>query len=160
MNDSSGHTHLLGRISPIFSPFSPVFCAFSPSRRGGSNEPQAGTQGQETADRRAKRGELPLRSTPQTPTKGSTGHGLGSPRNTPACWPWMLACTACLYPRCCRGSRTTEWSRNLQIRLRACHLCRSSQTPPFAPPATPPSLASGQPCPWPSRTEQHRAFVR
>ena len=25
-----------------------VFCAFSPSRRGGSNEPQAGTQGQET----------------------------------------------------------------------------------------------------------------
>ena len=27
----------------------PVFCAFSTSRRGGSNEPQAGTQGQETA---------------------------------------------------------------------------------------------------------------
>ena len=43
--------HVLGRISPIFSPFSPVFCAFSPSRRGGSNEPQAGTQGQETADK-------------------------------------------------------------------------------------------------------------
>ena len=45
----SGHTHLLGRISPIFSPFFPVFCAFSPSRRGGSTVPQAGTQGQETA---------------------------------------------------------------------------------------------------------------
>ena len=39
--------HLLGRISPISPPFFPVFCAFSPSRRGGSNEPQAGTQGQE-----------------------------------------------------------------------------------------------------------------
>ena len=24
-------SHLLGRISPIFSPFFPVFCAFSPS---------------------------------------------------------------------------------------------------------------------------------
>ena len=43
--------HVLGRISPIFSPFFPVFCAFSPSRRGGSNEPQAVTQGQETADK-------------------------------------------------------------------------------------------------------------
>ncbi len=32
-------SHLLGRISPIFTPFFPVFCAFSPSRRGGSNEP-------------------------------------------------------------------------------------------------------------------------
>jgi len=42
-------SHFLGRISPIFPRFSPVFCAFSPSRRGGSNEPQAGTQGQETA---------------------------------------------------------------------------------------------------------------
>ena len=41
--------HLLDRISPIFSPFFPVFCACSPSRRGGSNEPQAGTQGRETA---------------------------------------------------------------------------------------------------------------
>ena len=46
---SSLPSHLLGRISPIFSPFFLVFCAFSPSRRGGSNEPQAGTQGQETA---------------------------------------------------------------------------------------------------------------
>ena len=43
--------HVLGRISPIFSPSFPVFCAFSPSRRDGSNEPQAGTQGQETADK-------------------------------------------------------------------------------------------------------------
>ena len=34
-------SHLLGRISPIFPPFSPVVCAFSPSRRGGSNQPQA-----------------------------------------------------------------------------------------------------------------------
>ena len=35
-------SHVLDRISPIFPPFFPVFCAFSPSRRGGSNEPQAG----------------------------------------------------------------------------------------------------------------------
>ena len=40
--------HVLGRISPICFPFFPVFCAFSPSRRGGSNEPQTGTQGQAT----------------------------------------------------------------------------------------------------------------
>ena len=44
-------SHVLGRISPIFFPFFPVFCAFSPSRRGGSNEPQAGIQGQETTGR-------------------------------------------------------------------------------------------------------------
>ena len=31
----------------------------SPPGRDGSNEPQAGTQGQETAGKRAKRGELP-----------------------------------------------------------------------------------------------------
>ena len=37
--------HVLDRISPILSPFSPVFCALSPSRRGGSNKPQAGAQG-------------------------------------------------------------------------------------------------------------------
>ena len=42
-------SHLLDRISPIFAPFFLVFCAFSPARRDGSNEPQAGTQGQETA---------------------------------------------------------------------------------------------------------------
>ena len=42
-------SHLLHRISPIFPPFFSVVCAFSPARRGGSNEPQAGTQGQETA---------------------------------------------------------------------------------------------------------------
>ena len=41
--------HVLGRISPVSPPCFPVFRAFSPSRRGGSNEPQAGTQGQETA---------------------------------------------------------------------------------------------------------------
>ena len=46
--------HVLGRISAIFSPFSPVFCAFSPSRRGGSNKPQAGAQGQETVARAPK----------------------------------------------------------------------------------------------------------
>ena len=44
-------SHVLGCISPIFSPFFPIFCAFSTSRRGGSNEPQAGTQGQETDDK-------------------------------------------------------------------------------------------------------------
>ena len=42
-------SHFLDRILPIFPPFFPIFCAFSPSRRTGSNEPQAGTQGQETA---------------------------------------------------------------------------------------------------------------
>ena len=47
-------SHLLGRIPPIFPPFSPVFCAFSPSRRGGSNEPKTGTQGQETVPRAPK----------------------------------------------------------------------------------------------------------
>ena len=52
-------SHVLDRISPIFAPCFPVFCAFSPPRRDGSNEPQAGTQGQETAGKRAKRGELP-----------------------------------------------------------------------------------------------------
>ena len=52
-------SHLLDHISPIFSPFFLVFCAFSPPRRDGSNEPQAGTQGQETAGKGTKRGELP-----------------------------------------------------------------------------------------------------
>ena len=40
-----------------FSLFPPVFGAFSSPRRGGSSEPQAGTQGQETAAR-GKRGEF------------------------------------------------------------------------------------------------------
>ena len=43
--------HVLDRISPIFSPFLPPFfaglCAFSLPGRGGTNEPQAGAQGQE-----------------------------------------------------------------------------------------------------------------
>jgi len=46
--------NVLDRISPIFSPFFPVFGAFSPSRRGGSNEPQAGIQGHETVSRAPK----------------------------------------------------------------------------------------------------------
>ena len=54
-------SHVLGRISPIFSPLFPVFCAFSPSCRGGSNEPQARTQGQETAGRPARRLILAVR---------------------------------------------------------------------------------------------------
>ena len=41
-----------------FFPFFLVFCAFSPPRRDGSNEPQAGTQGQETAGKMAKTREL------------------------------------------------------------------------------------------------------
>ena len=41
-------SHVLDHISPISSPFFLIVCAFSPSCRGGSNEPQAGTQGQET----------------------------------------------------------------------------------------------------------------
>ena len=49
--------HVLGRISPIFSPFFPVFCAFSPSRRGGSNEPQAGRQGQRPRQNAGERWE-------------------------------------------------------------------------------------------------------
>ena len=53
-------SHLLDHISPIFSPFFPVFCAFSPSRRGGSNEPQAGKQGRETVARVSKQQETPL----------------------------------------------------------------------------------------------------
>eukprot|EP01045_Picozoa_sp_COSAG04_P037279 COSAG04_NODE_9449_length_863_cov_1.208115_2_plen_145_part_01 len=52
---SSLPSHFLDRISPISFPFFPVFCAFSPSRRGGSNEPQAGTQGQQTASKGTKR---------------------------------------------------------------------------------------------------------
>ena len=42
-------SHHLGCISLIPPPFFLVFCAFSPPRRDGSNEPQARTQGQETA---------------------------------------------------------------------------------------------------------------
>ena len=58
-------SHCLGRISPIFSPFCPVLCAFSPSCRGGSNESQAGTQGQETAARGPEhRVVLPVGLTP------------------------------------------------------------------------------------------------
>ena len=56
-------SHFLEHISPIFPPFPPAFCAFSPSRRGGSNEPQAGTQGQETVGK--TRGAL--RSRPSAP---------------------------------------------------------------------------------------------
>ena len=51
-------SHLLDRISPIFTPFFLDFCASSPSCRDGSNEPQAGTQGQETAGKMAKTREL------------------------------------------------------------------------------------------------------
>ena len=47
-------SHLLDRISPISSPKILVFCSFSPSRRGGSNEPKTGIQGQETVSRAAK----------------------------------------------------------------------------------------------------------
>ena len=42
-------SHFLDRISPIFPPLFLVFCAFLPPRRDGSNEPQARTQGRETA---------------------------------------------------------------------------------------------------------------
>ena len=47
-------SHLLDRISPISSPKIPVFCAFSPPRRGGSNKPKTGIQGQETVSRAPK----------------------------------------------------------------------------------------------------------
>jgi len=44
--------HFLRPYLAHFPPrFFPLFCAFSPSRRDGSNEPQAGTQGQETVAR-------------------------------------------------------------------------------------------------------------
>ena len=62
---SSLPSHFLDRISPIFSRFFPVFCAFSPSRRGGSNEPQARTQGQETAAPGPRVPNSALRSTPR-----------------------------------------------------------------------------------------------
>ena len=58
---------MLGRISPIFPPFFLVFCAFSPPGRDGSIEPQAETQGQETAGKGTKRGELP----PSSDTPGA-----------------------------------------------------------------------------------------
>ena len=51
-------SHVLDHILPIFPPKITVFCAFSPPGRDGSNEPQAGTQGQETAGKGTKRGEL------------------------------------------------------------------------------------------------------
>ena len=50
------HTSYCRRYLAHFPPVSPLFCAFSPSRRDGSNGPQAGTQSQETV---GKRGELP-----------------------------------------------------------------------------------------------------
>ena len=56
-----------------FPPKTSVFCAFSPSRRDGSNEPQAGTQAQETAARGPRGENSPLHSTPQMLTKGSPG---------------------------------------------------------------------------------------
>ena len=55
-------SHLLDHISPVCSPFFPVFGAFSPSRRGGSNEPQAGTQAQETAGKRKNATQIPAKS--------------------------------------------------------------------------------------------------
>ena len=58
--------HRIGRISPISSLSFPVFCAFSPPRRGGSNEPQAGTQDRETV---ARGSEL----TPAACRRGRTG---------------------------------------------------------------------------------------
>ena len=76
-------SHLLDRISPISSPFFPVFCAFSPPGRGGSNEPQAGIQGQETAARGPRAENSALHS--QMLTKGSTGSSMriGSRRLAP-----------------------------------------------------------------------------
>ena len=62
-------SRVLGRISPIFSPFCPVFCAFVPSCRGGSNESQARTQGQETAGKGTKSSEL----RPSFDTAGAMG---------------------------------------------------------------------------------------
>ena len=44
----------LARFPPVFSRLS----ASSPPQRDGSNEPRAGTQGQETAGKGTKRGEL------------------------------------------------------------------------------------------------------
>ena len=55
----------LARFFPLFL----VFCAFSPPGRDGSNEPQAGTQGQETAGKGTKSGEL----RPSFDTPGAVG---------------------------------------------------------------------------------------
>ena len=86
-------SNLLDRISPIFPPFFLVFCAFSPSRRGGSNEPQAGTQGQETAGKGTKRGELP----PSFDTPGAVGDHLklSHRKRTRASWLLIIMAVAC-----------------------------------------------------------------
>ena len=64
----------LDRISPFLSPFFPVFCAFSPSRRGGSSEAQAGTQGRETAGTSTKSRDLgPSFDTPDANQKDQLG---------------------------------------------------------------------------------------
>ena len=47
LSDQSWYLDSFTRFRPYlahFSPLFPVFCAFSPSRRDGSNDPQAGTQ--------------------------------------------------------------------------------------------------------------------
>ena len=84
---SSLPSHFLGRISPIFPPFFPVFCAFSPSRRGGSNEPQAGTQGQETADKtpRAPFDPGPQRLCDESPGGSASRTGGAAQPCTRAC---------------------------------------------------------------------------
>eukprot|EP01045_Picozoa_sp_COSAG04_P010327 COSAG04_NODE_629_length_11765_cov_11.121721_8_plen_203_part_00 len=70
-------SHVLGRISPIFFPFFLVFCAFSPSRRGGSNAPQAGAQGQETVARAPKHRFAGLANSGGSERMGGGGGGGG-----------------------------------------------------------------------------------
>ena len=70
---------LFARFRPYLAHFYPVFsvfCAFSPSRRGGSNEPQAGTRGQETAGKGTKSSEL----RPSFDTAGAVGRITWVPR--------------------------------------------------------------------------------
>ena len=55
-----------------FFPVSPRFCAFSLPRRHGSNEPQAGTQGQETAARAPRAENSALRRATETPSRAGS----------------------------------------------------------------------------------------
>ena len=65
--------HTLRPYLARFFPENSRLLRVSPPRRDGSNELQAGTQGQETAARGPRAENSALRSTPQMLTKGSTG---------------------------------------------------------------------------------------
>eukprot|EP01045_Picozoa_sp_COSAG04_P015542 COSAG04_NODE_1235_length_7625_cov_36.004651_2_plen_192_part_00 len=91
-------SHFLDHISPISPPFFLAFCAFSPPGRDGSNEPQAGTQGQETAGKSTKRGETPASPGAQSSRLWRCqGRGLASGCGCPS--RRLGACPSGLRPR-------------------------------------------------------------